>query len=87
MVLLENMETVHSIKTAAQKIIGVLAQPVVTSERRQCIGAEALVRWKHKTKGFVPPEKFVPIAGESDLIHTTRGVGIVYGMCPDESVD
>ena len=43
-----------------QTIIGVPTQ-------RIC-GAEALVRWRHPTYGFVPPDRFIAIAEESGLI-------------------
>jgi len=43
-------------------------QPKIDIATRQVAGAEALVRWKHPTKGFISPEQFVPVAEEAGLI-------------------
>lgn len=43
-------------------------QPQLNIETNKIIGAEALIRWDHPQKGFIPPDKFIPIAEESGII-------------------
>ena len=50
-------------------------QPIVSQIDRRICGFEALVRWNHPERGLVPPNDFIPIAEESDLIlHLGRWV-------------
>lgn len=43
-------------------------QPIVELESGGVIGAEALVRWNHPTRGVVPPSEFIEIAEDSGII-------------------
>jgi diguanylate cyclase (GGDEF)-like protein/PAS domain S-box-containing protein len=43
-------------------------QPVVTLERGEMIGCEALVRWEHPVRGWMPPQTFIPLAEATGLI-------------------
>jgi diguanylate cyclase (GGDEF)-like protein len=43
-------------------------QPIQNIETRAVRGYEALVRWRHPTRGLVPPVVFVPIAEQNDSI-------------------
>jgi diguanylate cyclase (GGDEF)-like protein len=43
-------------------------QPIVALGNRAIIGVEALVRWRHPTRGLVWPEAFIPLAEETQLM-------------------
>ncbi len=43
-------------------------QPQIDLRHGEIIGAEALVRWQHRTRGMVMPGSFISIAEQSDLI-------------------
>ena len=44
-------------------------QPKINPKHGNVTGVEALVRWKHKTKGVMQPSYFLDVAEESGLIH------------------
>mgnify|MGYP000283020933 CR=1 FL=1 len=43
-------------------------QPQVDLSTTSIIGIEALIRWKHPTKGLITPKKFISLAEETGLI-------------------
>jgi diguanylate cyclase len=44
-------------------------QPKIDLRTGRTIGLEALMRWRHPTRGMLPPDLFVPLAEQSGLIH------------------
>jgi diguanylate cyclase (GGDEF)-like protein len=43
-------------------------QPLVAMGSKKVIGFEALLRWNHPERGYIPPSEFIPIAESSSLI-------------------
>lgn len=43
-------------------------QPVFDARTSKIVSAEALMRWRHPTRGELSPAKFIPVAEESGLI-------------------
>jgi EAL domain-containing protein (putative c-di-GMP-specific phosphodiesterase class I) len=43
-------------------------QPIIDLETTRVVGFEALMRWQHPERGWVPPNSFIPLAEQSDLI-------------------
>jgi diguanylate cyclase (GGDEF)-like protein len=44
-------------------------QPIISLVTGQLSGFEALVRWYHPQRGWISPDKFIPVAEETGLIH------------------
>jgi EAL domain-containing protein (putative c-di-GMP-specific phosphodiesterase class I)/CHASE2 domain-containing sensor protein len=43
-------------------------QPKAAAVSGEIIGAEALVRWQHPTRGLISPDQFIPVAEEANRI-------------------
>ncbi|MFI5035768.1 MAG: putative bifunctional diguanylate cyclase/phosphodiesterase [Acidimicrobiales bacterium] len=48
--------------------ISMYYQPIADLSTGTVVGFEALMRWRHPQRGFVPPIEFIPLAEQSDLI-------------------
>ncbi|MGH8590736.1 MAG: putative bifunctional diguanylate cyclase/phosphodiesterase [Gammaproteobacteria bacterium] len=43
-------------------------QPQIDARDHRIVGAEALLRWKHRERGWIAPAKFIPVAEETGQI-------------------
>ena len=65
----QSLQLVSELRCAVQRNEFVLHyQPVINLDNGQLIGAEALVRWQHPTRGLVPPNDFIPASEKSGVI-------------------
>lgn len=55
-------------------------QPLISLQTGKIAGFEALVRWQHPERGLVPPNDFIPVAEETDLI-IPMGKWITHEAC------
>jgi diguanylate cyclase (GGDEF)-like protein len=52
----------------ASKQFHLVFQPLINAKNQRLVGFEALLRWNHPQRGFVPPNVFIPVAEETGLM-------------------
>ncbi len=81
--LMDKIETETSMRKALQNDeFFVLYQPQFDMESGKIIGVEALARWEHPIIGIIPPDKFIPIAEENNLISKIGDI-VLNLVCKD----
>ncbi|MFZ4450507.1 putative bifunctional diguanylate cyclase/phosphodiesterase [Salibacterium aidingense] len=64
----------------ARQEMFLMYQPFVYGNEGATKGMEALLRWKHSSKGLISPSTFIPIAEENGLIHQL-GRWVLHQVC------
>lgn len=66
----ERISTERDLRVALQREDQMVLhyQPIIDLETGRCTGFEALARWRHPTRGLLPPAAFLEIAESTNLI-------------------
>jgi len=68
------------LKALESNALSVVYQPQIDYATNKVIGGEALLRWTHPEKGFIPPDVFIPIA-ENDGSIVAIGRWVLEQVC------
>ena len=81
--VVEHLHMASGLRTAlARGELQVHYQPQFDLRSGRIIGAEALLRWQHPSLGFLPPNRFIPVAERTGLINE-MGAWVLRRACED----
>jgi diguanylate cyclase (GGDEF)-like protein len=69
-------------KACEDRTLELYYQPIIDLKTQEVVTREALMRWRHPTRGMVPPGVFIPIAEQSGLI-AAMGDWAIRQACKD----
>lgn len=84
----EHLQEQHFLLTAlrdalqTEQRLFVFYQPIVDVSANRVTAREALLRWHHPERGWIPPAEFIPVAEQSSLIHAL-GAFVLNTACRD----
>jgi len=79
----ERLALEHDLRRALQQNeLELVYQPIVDAKTLKICAAEALLRWRHPTRGVIYPDKFIPLAEETGLI-AQIGEWVLSTACTD----
>lgn len=79
--LLERSSLLADLRQAvARKELVLFYQPRICVADGSIVSAEALIRWRHPTRGLLGPSVFIPLAEESELIEVI-GQWVIQAAC------
>ncbi len=82
----ERMELEQALRSAiANQALTVYYQPVVDTHTGKVTAFEALARWHDATRGFIPPDTFIPLAEESGII-IDLGRRVLFEACRQAAI-
>lgn len=65
----DNVDLINQIKVGLKKDeFEMYYQPIISTDTETLAGLEALIRWNHNINGFIPPDRFIPIAEEYGMM-------------------
>jgi diguanylate cyclase (GGDEF)-like protein len=64
------IETLSELRGALKRNeLELFFQPKLELPSRKIAGVEALLRWNHPERGYIPPDQFIPSAESTEIIH------------------